>query len=344
MVAHKPLISIIVVNYNAGNLLKRCLDGVKAQTFHDFELVLVDNGSTDGSVEALGDLPDFVHLIEADENLGFAKANNLGAEQSTGTWIATLNPDAVPHPDWLSQFVRALVKHRGVALFGSTLFTLDKTEIMDGLGDCYFAGGLAWRAGHGQYRPETLKDREVFGPCAAAAFYRRDLFEDLGGFEEDFFCYMEDVDLAFRFRRIGQRCIQLANSCVDHAGSAIAGRHSGFARYHGMRNLIWTWWRNMPLRLMPLAFPFHLLVIFGLLGKWVLSAAQGSSNRDSLRGAWHGLLGIPKQLGKRRSSLGQCDEEERAHEQIANALCWSPLTPLSRDIHVIRPWQQKKKS
>lgn len=318
-------ICVIIVNYNGGRWLGPCLEAVKRQTFRDFDVVLVDNGSTDGSMSCAQNFPENWKIILAGENLGFAVANNLAARQTETPWLAMLNPDTVADENWLSEFVAARDRYPDVAMFGSSLINLDDSTRMDGMGDCYHISGLAWRGGHGSVRPENLPEGEVFAPCAAAAFYRRDVFEAAGGFDEDFFCYMEDVDLAFRLRLAGHRCIQLASSIVAHAGSAISGRRSAFAIYHGYRNLIWTFARNMPLGLMIVALPFHLILVLALLAKSLAAGGLG----DAVRGFAAGYGGLGRALAKRDKTPGKI-----GMLVLAKSLVWSPLAAARRAIVV----------
>ena len=141
-------------------------------------------------------------------NVGFAAANNLGIEISRGYWIALLNNDAFPQTDWLEVLVKAVVDHREYSFFASCLLSARQENQIDGLGDAYHYSGFAWRRGHGRpLSKHLLTPVEVFGPCAAAAFYRREDLLAVKGFDEYFFCYHEDVDLAFRLRLQGHRCL-----------------------------------------------------------------------------------------------------------------------------------------
>jgi len=243
-----PEISVIIVNYNAGNHLRQCVESLLSQTLSNFECILIDNGSTDGSLQSLPDLDPRFTLIEAGENLGFAIANNRAARQASADWIALLNPDAFARPSWLENGLKARKLLPKTAMVGSTQYLALEPDKFDGLGDEYHAFGIAWRAGFGKLVSQ-ITTREAFGPCGAGAFYDRSVFLALGGFDESFFCYHEDVDLAFRMRLAGYRCVQSADTIIDHVSSAISGRASDFAVYHGTRNRIWTFFNNMPLPL-----------------------------------------------------------------------------------------------
>lgn len=292
-----PWCRVVVVNYNSGDLLQRCVDALAGQTMYDFEVVIVDNASTDGSAERLC-LPDGrFTLIQSDTNLGFAAANNLAARNCHSAWIATLNPDTEPHNDWLAQMRRGTISYPGTHMLGATLVAAEDPNIVDGFGDMLSIVGIAWRSCQGQ--PVTILpdyDCEAFGPCAAAALYHRKTFQAVGGFDEQFFCYIEDVDIAFRLRMRGERCVQLRNAIVRHHGSAITGKVSAFTIFHSFRNRLWMIRKNMPATLLSIS----------LLGNLAFSLLQIASARHvlpvkaALHGLWSGLSTRPCTLKTRK--------------------------------------------
>jgi GT2 family glycosyltransferase len=294
-------VCVIIVNYNGGSLLRRCIETLGVQTLPPREIFIVDNGSSDGSIAALENLPVMssgrVRVISPGVNLGFAAANNLGASQAGTPWIATLNPDAFPEPDWLAELMAATIRHPDAAMFGSTQFDAADARRLDGAGDVYHASGLVWRGHHGAPADSLPPEGEVFAPCAAAALYRRDVFLEAGGFDEDFFCYCEDVDLGFRLRLMGSKCIQVARARVHHVGSAITGRRSTFATYHSTRNRVWMFVKNMPAVLMLPLLPLHIALNALLLLRAVFLGEAGAM----LLGLRDALLGIPRVLIRRRA-------------------------------------------
>ena len=291
---------VIVVNFNGGAMLRACLDSLQQQHFRDFRTVVVDNASTDGSVDGLEVTYPWVHVIRSPRNLGFAAGNNLALrEAGSARWVALLNPDAVARPDWLERLVIAARAHPQFGLFSSRLLADEAGTVLDGAGDAYHVWGVPWRVGHGQAATgKFLNAREIFAPCAAAALYCREVFQDTGGFDEDFFCYVEDVDLAFRARLLGHRSLYVPDSIAVHIGSGVVGRHSDFQIYHGHRNLVWTWVRNMPAALLWLYIPAHLaltlvsLLVFAMRGR-------GAPIWRAKRDAWRGL---PRAWAKRRAT------------------------------------------
>lgn len=309
-----PEVVVIIVAYNSGPHLRDTLDALARQGFTDFETVLWDNASTDGAVEALGDRAG-VNIVRCPDNLGFALANNRAAALSRAPFIVTLNPDAFPQADWLESLVGA-ARRTGAESVASLQLTAEDPDILDGAGDMMSVIGVAWRGGYlGPRAAQPAEPVEVFAACAAAALYRRDAFEAVGGFDERFFCYHEDVDLGFRLRLRGGRCVLEPRAIVRHVGSASSNAISGFAEYHGMRNREWTFFKDMPWALMPLALPCHLLLIVFLLVR-AQSPQMRAARLRGLKDAWRGLDPFlrdrPKWRVKRLWAL-------------MRALSWSPV-------------------
>lgn len=264
-----PLVSVIIVSWNSATHLPRCLDSLTLQTVQDFEVILVDNGSSDQGTDRLEQKYSALdlHLKRLTSNLGFAVANNIGAQQARGKWLALLNADAFPKADWLEKLLDAADRHPEFSFFSSRQLQFDKPSILDGAGDEYHVSGLAWRRFYDHPAQEYgLQEEEVFSACGAAAIYRRDDFLQVGGFDETYFAYFEDVDLSFRLRLAGGHCLYVPQAEVFHVGSASAGKVSDFVIYHGHRNLVWTFFKNMPGDLFWWYLPLHILmnVFFGV--------------------------------------------------------------------------------
>lgn len=291
------LISVIVVNWNGTPHLRRCLAALRAQQFRDFEAIVVDNASSDGSADIVTrEFPEF-RLLPQTANLGFAAANNIGARAASGEWLALLNNDAFAEPDWLTQLAQATRDYPNCAGFASCQLSDVDPSRLDGAGDSYHSIGLAWRSGRGQpYGPPWDAPRAVFAPCAAAALYRRTSFLNAGGFDEAYFCYFEDVDLAFRLGLQGRRFMYIPQARVRHVGSASHGQASDFARYHGHRNLVWTFVKNMPASLLWRYLPGHILFNVLSLIFFTLAGQPGAL----WRAKWHALKGLPRVLRERR--------------------------------------------
>jgi GT2 family glycosyltransferase len=269
-----PLISIIVVAYQSGPTLDRCLAGLRDQTFRDFETLMVDNASTDGAPQAAAATDPTIRLLEPGANLGFAAGNNLAAREARGRWLVLLNPDAYPHPDWLEALIAGTLRHPEVRCFTSLQMVADEPDLMDGAGDVMTSAGIPFRGGYRRRLPPNLREGEVFSACGAATLIDRALFLSLGGFDERFFCYCEDVDLGYRLRLAGEPTLLLPAARVEHVGSASTGVRSDFAVFHGSRNRIWTFLKNTPPLLLWLTTPLHVAVTAGLL---LLHARRGDA-------------------------------------------------------------------
>jgi GT2 family glycosyltransferase len=282
-------VAALVVNWNGGSCLRRCLESLDRQRRRPDHVIVVDNGSTDDSLRLAETALRGADLIRLPENFGFARANNIGAAAAHRfDAIALLNPDAFAEPGWLEALVRAAELEPAVAAFASQMRLDAEPEHLDGAGDSYHVSGRAWRDGHRALASEwPAADVEVFAPCAAAALYRREAFEEVGGFDEQFFCYFEDVDLGFRLRLRGYRCLYVHSAVVRHVSSASSGYRSDFAVYHGERNAVWTFVKNMPGPLLWMYLPQHIALNVAALMYYPLRA-QGrvawKAKLDALRG------------------------------------------------------------
>jgi GT2 family glycosyltransferase len=294
----KNTVTVIIVNWNGGALLAECIRCLRTQTFKPVRVLVVDNASSDGSIAAAGIPADNIELLQMDVNLGFAAANNYALARCDTEFVALLNPDAFPEPDWLERLVGAARSNPEVAAFGSRQLSHDKPEILDGTGDTYHMSGLAWREGYGmRQQSHDLISREIFSPCAAAALYRRKALLGARGFDEDFFCYMEDVDLGFRLRLSGYKALYVPDAVIHHVGSAsTGGEWSDFAVYHGFRNPVWVFIKNMPGILFWLLLPLHVALN---LASILLFSIRGQG-RLILKSKKDAFLGIPRMWRKRR--------------------------------------------
>jgi GT2 family glycosyltransferase/peptidoglycan/LPS O-acetylase OafA/YrhL len=294
-------VAVVVVNKDAGPHLGEVLESLARQTVAPHRIVVVDNASTDGSLEGLAQRFPSAEIVALDENLGFAAANNLAVGMCGDCeLVALLNPDAFPEPRWLETLLAAADAHPEHAFFGSRLVLDAEPDTLDGTGDMYHVSGMAWRRDQGERSGVERPGGETFSACAAAALYRRAAFVAVGGFDESFFCYYEDTDLAFRLRLAGHRCLYVPGAVARHVGSATTGLLSDFTIYHSSRNQVWTYVKNMPGRLFWIYLPQHLLVA----ALTTLAYSLQGHGRAAVRGKRDALRDLPRVLAERRRIQG----------------------------------------
>jgi GT2 family glycosyltransferase len=282
-----PRVTVVIPNWNGERFLATCLRALLEQSFGDFETIIVDNGSTDGSLDLLARNFPEVETIPLPENRGFTVAVNEGIRASGAELVALLNNDTEADPDWLAALVRAADAHPETGLFASRLVDFRDRGVLDGAGDALRLSGLPYRLGHGE-RDRGQFDRPdyVFGACAAAALYRRGMLDEVGLFDEDFESYCEDGDLSFRAQLAGYRCRYVPDSVVYHMGSASSGgKRSALATRLGSRNSLSLLLKNVPLSVVPHILPFFLP---GQLARLLTAAATGTlrAHLEGLSGAW----------------------------------------------------------
>ena len=288
---------LVVANWNGRQCLGPCLRSVFAQEFRDFAVILVDNGSTDGSVDLVRERFPQVGIIENSENRGFAVANNQAIRASASELVATLNNDTEVEPGWLAALVRAMATDARVGMCASKMLLAGQRGVIDSAGIAVDRAGIAWDVGGGTVdRPDDVSQAEVFGPCAGAALYRRAMLDEIGLFDEDYFAYLEDVDLAWRAQWAGWKSVYAPEAVVYHAHSATAKEGSEFKKRHLARNKVWTVCKNYPfpplIWLSPLILAYDLLVV-----AYALATGRGFG---ALLGRLQALGRIPRMLAKRR--------------------------------------------
>ncbi|MDX2224410.1 MAG: glycosyltransferase family 2 protein, partial [Rhodospirillaceae bacterium] len=289
--AGRARVAVVVVSYNSGATLPRVLSALAAQTLPDFRLIVVDNASVERPRALLDQVPFAVTYLEQDQNLGFAGGMNVGLAAVTEPYLVALNPDAFPEPDWLAQLVAAADCLPRVAAFGSLQRDAADEARIDGFGDHYLFSGQAWR---GAELPASSGPGPAycFGACAAAALYRTEALRAIGGFDDRYFCFYEDVDVCFRLRLAGHQCAVIRDAVVRHVGGASFEGKSDFAEFLMARNAWWTLVKNMPGPLLALAAVSHLAVN-------ALSWLKGGP-RARFRGLREGLARTGEFLATRR--------------------------------------------
>ena len=320
--------SLIVLSYRSGKYIERCLDALMA---FDAEIILADNGSDDLNWGALKARYPTVRCLEFGENLGFAAGNNRAAATATGDWLGFINPDAFAEPGWLDAMKAAIAARPDLAIFTSLQLDAGNPAIMDGAGDGATFFGFPFRMGYRRPLPQALEPAEVLSPCGAAFVIRRDLWQQLGGFDERYFCYCEDADLGSRAYLAGHPTLFVPEARMLHVASATFGRRSDFALWHGYRNRPWLYLKTMPLALLWWTLPIH-------IGLTLLMAIK-----DTLQGrgrvVWGALWASLKGVG---SVLKAREKVQKTRTigalRLARILTWSPMKILRRDIdHRRRP-------
>jgi len=289
--------SVIIINWNGRRLLEECLVSLMTQSLPPGEVIVVDNGSSDGSPELVRNgFPD-VQLVELPTNMGFSRAANVGIDRTQGKYIALLNNDTEPAPDWLSELVMALDDNPDIGFCASKMVLYENPALADACGDFYAREGIPGKIGHLEPENRYNKPREVFGACAGAALYRREVLDRTGGFDEDFFIIHEDSDLSFRARLLGYRCLYVPTAVVRHHLSATLGKQSGMAVYYAQRNMEFVFFKNMPTTLLLKHLPLHLMADILLCLRYICHG-QG---RVFLKAKLDAIAMLPKMLQKRRA-------------------------------------------
>ena len=291
-----PDVSVVVVTWNGKGYLGPCLEALAAQRNVDAEVIVVDNASSDGTAGFVRARFPTVRLVALPANHGFAGGNNAGAREAHGRFVAFLNNDTVPDPTWLRSLCDGVDERSRFALATSRIVYVHDSRIIDSAGDGVYRSGGAFKRHHGASVEVAAVSGEVFGVCGAACVISKAVFDELGGFDEDFFASHEDVDLSYRARLRGYRCRYVADAVVRHHGSATLGRTTPRAVYHGQRNLEWMYLKNTPGSLLLRTLPAHIVynaaaalhfARLGLLGAFV-------------RGKVAALRGLPVVWRKRR--------------------------------------------
>ena len=287
----EPFVSIIVVNWNGIGFLDDCLASLERQTWKRREIIVVDNGSTDGSTERIRAWTERLPEAQAmylSENTGFCRANNLAFTKARGEWLALLNNDAIAEPNWLEELVRQGNPAQRIGMLGSKILFFDPAGVIDKAGHLIYWDGQ--NRGRGTMEPDAgqySQAEEILWPDACAALYHRQLFEETGGFDETFFAFGDDADLGMRARLLGWKAWYVPTAVVYHRHSATAGAYSPLKIMLVERNRLLLAIKNFPLRLL-VQNPYWTLRRFG----WHAYAAlrqRGSAGRFVQAYGWRRL-------------------------------------------------------
>ena len=267
------LTSVVIPNYNGIRYLKNCLLSLQKCEGEDFEVIVVDNGSTDGSDLLPNSLKLNVRLIKLNENTGFAHAVNVGIREAKGEYVILLNNDTEVESGFVRKLTEALKKNRKAFSASAMMVDMNNREVLDGAGDYYCALGWAFAYGKGKKTEECDKGRKIFSSCGGACIYDKAKLEITGLFDELHFAYLEDVDLGYRARIAGFDNIYEPAAVVYHAGSGFSGsRYNEFKIKLSSRNSVYLILKNMPILQLIINLPF---IVFGYLIKTLFFVLKG---------------------------------------------------------------------
>lgn len=294
-------VSLIIPNRNGRHFLRPCLESLRQQTRTPDEIIVVDNGSTDGSQGFLRKQYPGVSVLELGYNAGFSVAMNRGVEAASGGYVALLNNDTECEPQWLENLAEALDQHPDIGFCAAKMLHFDRKDLIDTAGDMFSTGGFFFKRGGFQFDEGQYDQPErVFGACAGAAIYRKSLFDELGGFDEDFFIYQEDGDLSFRAQLAGFPCLFVPDAVVYHhvGGTSRLSSIESSRRLKRLehRNLIFILVKNLPGSLW-LRYGLWIILAYFLLFLMQVRKGYGIA---TFCGYWDALRGLSPMLGKRR--------------------------------------------
>lgn len=292
-----PLVSIVIPNQDGCAYLENCLRSLLAQSYAKMEIVIVDNASRDRSVEIARAMAPQAVLLEQKRNLGFAGGANAGIRVSRGDWVAVLNNDTEVAMDWLLECVRAILNYPDAGFLACRILNFSKRRHIYSAGDCILRAGIGYRRGQDQQdRVHYREECEIFAASGCAALYHRQALEELGGYDERFFAYLEDVDLGLRLRAAGYRGYYVPRAEVYHHGAATSGgEFSPLAVRLRTRNSLFVLIKSIPasilLRCLPMIFLAQLW--------WLMRAAAHKRLPQYARGVAEALRFAPAMLGDR---------------------------------------------
>jgi GT2 family glycosyltransferase len=313
----KFMFSVIIPNWNGMrlNLLPTCLKALRQQLFHDFETIVVDDCSTDGSAWFVGQVYPEVRLVELKKNRGFAAAVNAGIRAARGDVVVLLNNDTEPDPYWLEQVARTLEENPRAGIVACKLRLFDKRDYLHSAGDFYRVDGIpgnrgVWEKDDGQYDDAHSPASSLcpcFGACGGAAAYRKSMLDEIGLFDEELISNLEDVDMNWRARWAGYPIAYAPRAIVYHHVSATGG--GAYGSFYVGRNFIFVLAKNYPASLWKkygrrvLRAQLHI--------SWdAIKSIRGAAARARLRGQIAGLLGLHHWLKRREQVIRRVDDAE----------------------------------
>lgn len=318
-----PKVSIIVLNWNGLRFLDDCFGALARQTYTNTEVIFVDNGSTDDSVKFVTGKFPWVKIILVGENLGFCGGNNVGLKQATGDLIALLNTDTSVAPNWLADLVEPMLLRPEVGMTASRMVYFEQPDLIDVVGEAYHVLGQSVKIGHKKrYAPPYDQARDVFGSCAGAALYRRELFDTFGLLDETFQSNKEDTDLNFRCQLGGWKCHYVPSAvCLHHVSATYKSTgwsESGSRRSRELsRNSELVFFKNLP-------WPLLLLLLLPHLGYSlvnVLNMCRQGNGKAAFEGKLSFLRLLPHVWRERKLVQGK---RKATSWEILKTLNWIP--------------------
>jgi GT2 family glycosyltransferase len=311
-------VSIIVVNWNGEHLLDECLSSLEKQSYKNLEIIVVDNGSTDGSIQVLKQWGPVVKVVSLSENKGFTGGNIEGLKIARGEYIALFNNDAVADPNWLRELVSAMDEDEKVGICASKLIIYDQPDTIDSAGDGCVTSGHGIKRGNRESINNFTKKEYVFGACGAAVLYRRTMIDDIGFFDRDFFLNCDDTDMNFRAQLMGWKCVFIPTAVVLHRVSATIGGGSDLGVYYSSRNDECVWIKNMPMALMIRYFHHKMIQELGVLIYFCIKRGKWG---PVLKGKLDAIKMLPQLLRKRK----EIQRKKRVTNRYLNTVLTSIL-------------------
>ncbi len=261
----KSFVSVVIPNWNGKHLLENCLPTLKIQTFKDFEIIVVDNGSTDGSVEFVKKNYPEINLIELDHNTGFAPAVNLGIKKSLGEFVLLLNNDTKVDSKCLEYLYKAAIKRKNVGMVAAKMLQMNDPKKIDSAGDYIDVVGHANNIGLGELDGEKFnKEGYVFLVTGGGGLFKKEVFEKVGFLDDDYFAYFEDVDLCLRAQMVGFKGWYEPKAIIYHLHKATSNKNKAFTEYLQFRNLTQTIIKNFPEKLLLKDFNWLKIILVNL--------------------------------------------------------------------------------
>jgi len=294
-VKHDQFITVIVVNYNGLHLLKSCLEFISSQSLKSIEIILVDNASTDNSVPYVRDNFPAVKIVSLASNMGFAGANVEGLKHAKGDYVMLVNNDAELDRDCIANLCHAMETDRTIGI-GATKMIVYGKDIIDSAGDGFSTNLKGFKRGEGEKEEKYNREEYIFGACAGAALYRRDMLEEIGFFDEDFFLIQEDTDLNFRAQLAGWKVMYVPSAIVFHKVRSTIGKMSDRAIYYSLRNSEFVRFKNVPLVIFLRCLPSYAI---GVIIEFLYFVVKYRKFSLYVKAKWDAIKLFPKMVRKR---------------------------------------------